>query len=285
MTIVNQNDHRALIGRHGDRPVLRVLRTDGDQILLLCQPVRHVQEDLAVALDAERAVASEVAVADDDDARFGLGRVGRRGVRAGRRGHGRRRRPRRSDDRSGLVALVEIPLRRGRVAYRPLMSVSAQLCGLVSSTFCAVWPLTPPSTGVTDRASGNAVITPKFSVIGCGTGIATGTDASVPISWPRPLASMTMSLPTVDAPVVGERDEIGRIGRRALVGRIEQQRELAAALQEALAARRFPARADPSSGPRSRSTVASSGTLPSCASVSFCDVEVVASSSASAMPL
>ena len=47
------------------------------------------------------------------------------------------------------------------------MSVSAQLCGLVSMNGCAVWPLTPPVTGVAARASGNAVRKLKRSVIGC----------------------------------------------------------------------------------------------------------------------
>ena len=46
-------------------------------------------------------------------------------------------------------------------------SDSAQLRGLVSTTGCAMWPATPPSTGATDRASGNAVSRLNRCVIGC----------------------------------------------------------------------------------------------------------------------
>src|SRR5579862_5073654 len=47
-----------------------------------------------------------------------------------------------------------------------LMSVSAQLRAPVWTKDCAVWPLTPPGTGVADRASGYAVRRLKRSVIG-----------------------------------------------------------------------------------------------------------------------
>src|SRR5438034_9215797 len=53
------------------------------------------------------------------------------------------------------------------VASKSLISASAQLCGLVCANGCAVCPLTPPVTGVTERASGNAVTKLKFWVIGC----------------------------------------------------------------------------------------------------------------------
>src|SRR5207244_10306307 len=79
----------------------------------------------------------------------------------------------------------------------PLRSVSAQLRALVSAIVCAMWPLTPLITGTTDRASGNAVRSWNRAVIGCGGYVdTTGTDSSVPISRPIPLASTTMSLPT-----------------------------------------------------------------------------------------
>jgi hypothetical protein len=76
-----------------------------------------------------------------------------------------------------------------------VMSASAQLCGLVCSSGCGVW--VPPDATVIERDSGNAVMTRKFSVIGCGGYVATtGTDASPPNSWPMPLASTTTSLPS-----------------------------------------------------------------------------------------
>src|SRR3954468_11847868 len=67
------------------------------------------------------------------------------------------------------------------VVSSPLMSDSAQLRGLVSTKPCAVWPLTPPVTGVTERADGYAVSSRNRCVIACaGYVAATGTDASVP---------------------------------------------------------------------------------------------------------
>src|ERR1051325_4704493 len=50
-----------------------------------------------------------------------------------------------------------------------LMSLSAQLRGLVSTNGCAVRPLTPPDTGAADRAIGNAVrkLNDPFFVIAC----------------------------------------------------------------------------------------------------------------------
>jgi len=53
------------------------------------------------------------------------------------------------------------------VAKSALMSLSAQLRGLVCTRLCAVLPEVPPSTGVTDRVIGYAVITLNPSVIGC----------------------------------------------------------------------------------------------------------------------
>ena len=50
---------------------------------------------------------------------------------------------------------------------RLLMSVSAQLLGLVSTNVCAMWPLTPPEMGEASRASGNAVRNVNRCVIGC----------------------------------------------------------------------------------------------------------------------
>ena len=76
------------------------------------------------------------------------------------------------------------------------MLVSAQLRALVSMIGCGDRPFVPPETGVTDRASGNAVSSLKWSVIGCGGYVAaTGTEASVPSSWPMPLTSTTTFCP------------------------------------------------------------------------------------------
>src|SRR5262245_8303655 len=46
--------HAALIGRHRHGPVLRILWTDRDEVLLLCEPVLHVEKQLAIALEANR---------------------------------------------------------------------------------------------------------------------------------------------------------------------------------------------------------------------------------------
>ena len=54
------------------------------------------------------------------------------------------------------------------VVINPLMSASAQLRGPVSAMLCGVRPLTPPMTGVTDRASGNAVNSWNRSVMAWG---------------------------------------------------------------------------------------------------------------------
>ena len=48
-----------------------------------------------------------------------------------------------------------------------LMSDSAQLRGLVSTNPCAMCPLTPPETAVTERADGYAVRNLKRCVIAC----------------------------------------------------------------------------------------------------------------------
>ena len=79
------------------------------------------------------------------------------------------------------------------VVSSDLMSVSAQLRGLVSMIGCAVRPLTPPDTGVMDRAIGYTVNSSNRSTTGCEGygGIATGSDGSLL----RPLTSTTMSLP------------------------------------------------------------------------------------------
>src|SRR5262245_46146336 len=53
------------------------------------------------------------------------------------------------------------------VVSRPLMSLSPQLRGLVSTKPCAMRPFTPPGTGVTERARGNAVRNLNRAVIGC----------------------------------------------------------------------------------------------------------------------
>src|SRR5690349_19586202 len=53
------------------------------------------------------------------------------------------------------------------VVSRLLMSLSAQLCGLVSTNVIATRPLTPPFTATADLAKGNAVRKPKLLVIGC----------------------------------------------------------------------------------------------------------------------
>src|SRR5258705_12842872 len=75
------------------------------------------------------------------------------------------------------------------------MSISAQLRALVWMIGTAARPLEAGRIGVIDRASGNAVITWNLSVMGCDGYVATtGTDASVPINWPMPLASTTTSL-------------------------------------------------------------------------------------------
>ena len=145
-----------------------------------------------------RGVGGEIRVADHDDARFGLRRVGvaRLGRRRRAAAGGRHRRGER--DRALLVALALVERHLAASSAVALMSVSAQLRGLVSTNACAVWPLTPPVTGVTDRASGNAVmqLEPLGDRRATDSWRATGTDASVPISRPMPLTSTTMLLPT-----------------------------------------------------------------------------------------
>src|SRR6516225_1250494 len=55
------------------------------------------------------------------------------------------------------------------VVNSPLMSLSAQLRGLVSTNAWAVRPLTPPDTGAADRAIGKAVrkLNDPFLLIAC----------------------------------------------------------------------------------------------------------------------
>ena len=48
------------------------------------------------------------------------------------------------------------------------MSDSAQLRSLAMTKLWLLRPFTPPCTGITDRASGNAVNRLKRSTMGCG---------------------------------------------------------------------------------------------------------------------
>src|SRR5688572_18648836 len=52
--------HALLVGCHCERAIVRTLRPNGDQILLLSQPVRHVQEDVAVSLNPKGPIRGEV---------------------------------------------------------------------------------------------------------------------------------------------------------------------------------------------------------------------------------
>src|SRR6185436_6639506 len=58
------------LGRQRDAPVLRILRPDRDQVLLLREPVDGVEEEVLVSLDAEEPVADEVGVAEDGHPRL-----------------------------------------------------------------------------------------------------------------------------------------------------------------------------------------------------------------------
>ena len=111
----------------------------------------------------------------------------------------------------------------------PLTSDSAQLRGLVSTKPCAVWPLTPPLTGVTERADGYAVsslksLRDRVRRIAGGDGhrrvradqLAHAADVDDDV------------VADVHAPFVRERDEVReRRGCRRLVRRIELEQQLA----------------------------------------------------------
>src|SRR5262252_8041153 len=47
---------------HRDPPIVRLLRANRDQVLLLRQPADDVHEEVAVALDAEDAVGREIGI-------------------------------------------------------------------------------------------------------------------------------------------------------------------------------------------------------------------------------
>ena len=150
-------------------------------------------------------------------------------VDAGAVGGGRRPTRRRRSRRDRPCRPWPVSSSGRPVANRPLMSDSAQLCGLVSGTSarCGRRRRRRPASPI--ARAGRPSSRRSRSVIGCCTGIAMGTDASVPSSWPEAAGVDDDVLADVDAPVVREGDEVRRVGRRALVGRVEQQQHLAAA--------------------------------------------------------
>ena len=150
-----------------DPAIVGLLGPDRDQVLLLRQPADRVHEQVAVALDAQRAVGGEVGVADRrPSASPASGASGSPGLggcrRRRRRGHGRRR--------SRSVPSCRPSIRRAtprRWSCSDLMSVSAQLRGPVSTKVCARVAVDAAAHRRRARASGNAVSMLKRSVIGC----------------------------------------------------------------------------------------------------------------------
>src|SRR5436190_21016913 len=59
------HDVRLLGRRERDAPIVRLLRTDRNQILLLREPADRIHEQIAVALNPEPRVRRDVRVADD----------------------------------------------------------------------------------------------------------------------------------------------------------------------------------------------------------------------------
>ena len=147
-----------------------------------------------------------------------------------------------------------------------LMSVSAQLFGLVITRFCAVLPFAPPLALVTDRASGYAVSRLNRSVIGCASYLAaTGTDTSVPRSCPIPLTSTTMFEPISMPQSLRRAARLVTAGASARSGGSSMKRILPPFARYALSISTSPSKKSVF-GPAMISTDASAGTCFSCAS-------------------
>ena len=124
-----ENQPLLLRGADGDPAVLRIARPDGDQVLLLREPVDRVQEHVAVAAGIEERIRREVGIADRDESRLRFrrrlaargGRRRRRGILdRGRDGDGKR-------DRSARVAIFEIWLRLAARGERLQVGPAAHL--------------------------------------------------------------------------------------------------------------------------------------------------------------
>ena len=142
------------------------------------------------------------------------------------------------------------------------MSVSAQLRGLVSTNVCAVWPLTPPLTGVTERASGNAVST--LEALGDRVRRIGRRDRHRRVGADQPAHAAGVDddvVADVDAPVVRQRDQVGQRRRVGLVRRVELEQQLAGLVEILLQRVDFGAKKSVF-GPATITTDASSGTAP-----------------------
>ncbi len=108
------------------------------------------------------------------------------------------------------------------------MSVSAQLRGLVSTNGCAVWPLTPPLTGVDrsrqrKRRQEREALRDRMRRI-----VRRDRHRRVGADQPAHAADVDDDVVAdVDAPVVRQRDQVGQRRAVGLVRRVELEQQLA----------------------------------------------------------
>ena len=232
ITIESQKIRCAASAVRHRRAAASLARADRNQVLLLREPVHGIEEQVAVARDAEIAVGDEVRVAKDRNPRLrfrrmpawlvgcsrGRGRVGDRGRdRRGER-HG-----------TGLVSLVQLAsdlAGRGQfldVAFRP--AVRAGLDEVLRRVPAG------PARDRRDR-SRQRIRGHQVEVLGDRmrgrTCAATGTDTSVPSSWPMPLTSTTTLVPISIPQSFSSADRFVTCGASGPIRRIEQKQDLAA---------------------------------------------------------
>ncbi len=114
------------------------------------------------------------------------------------------------------------------VVISALMSVSAQLRGLVSMNGCAVWPFTPPCTG--DDRSRQRIRGHVVEALGDRMRRIVGGDRHRRVGADQPAHAADVDddvVADVDAPVVRERDQVGERRAVGLVRRIELEQQLA----------------------------------------------------------
>ena len=251
------------------RPVVGILRPDRDQILLLREPVRHVQERCRGCPGCRSRGSSAKSLSPTTTTRVsGFGRVGRRAAparRAPAREHGGRER------RSGRPCRPwRDPASACRSRSSPLMSVSAQLCGLGLEHLLR----DVAARAAFDRRDRARQREGRHhaEVLGDRVRHRHG-DRHRRVRADQLAEAARVDddvVADVDAPFLGERDEVRRSARRRpCPADRSAARSLPPRLQER--AERIELRREEvrSVGPATTTTVASSGTLPACASVSL----------------
>ena len=231
-------DHALLVGRHRERPILGTASAGSRSGLPAARASSPCSGRSRGCPGRPRARFDAKSLSPTTTTRVSASAPGSgaSGVGGCRRSAGASAaaltRPRQWRPGPRLVALVDVSLRPARRVQRPSGRSPPSSAGssrASSARRVRQRRLRPASPTVPAETR---VMTRKFSVIGCGTGMATGTDASGADELAEAAGVDDEVVADVGAPLVGERDRARRIGRDALVGRIDQEQQLAAALEE-----------------------------------------------------